>query len=229
MKLRLLAAMSAAVLLAAACGDDDDSTGPEGEARVRILHIAPELAEVDFLLDGNTIEEDVPYGTATAYEDVGAGDRNVEVRPTGTATAVITGSVALADGESHTLIVAGPASDLQVEVLPDDLEAPDGGFAKIRLIHGAPSAGAVDVYVTEPGADLVFETPDMSTAEFGEVLDYTQIEEGEYQVRVTPAGSLVPVIDETTSLGSGDIRTAVVIESPGGGAPYGAVVFDDTE
>ena len=228
MKLKLLVALSAAVVLAAGCGDDDDSTGPEGEARVRIVHIAPEVAEIDFLLDGNTIESDIPYGTATAYEDVGAGDRNVEVRPTGSATAVITGSVPLTDGADHTLLVGGPADELQVEVLEDELDAPAGGFAKIRLIHGAPTAGAVDVYLTEPGADLLEETPDISGAEFGAVLNYTQIPEGDYELRVTPAGSLVPVVDQAASLGSGDIRTAIVIEAPGGGAPYGTVVLDDT-
>jgi hypothetical protein len=226
--MKLLATLFATLALATACGDDDDSTGPQGEARIRIVHVAPELAEIDLLLDGNTIEEDIPYGTATAYEDVGAGDRNVEVRPTGTATAVITGSVPLTDGADHTLLVGGPGSDLQVDVLEDDLETPDGGFAKLRLIHAAPNAGAVDVYVTSPGADLALETPILSGAEFGDVLDYSEVEEGEYEIRVTAAGGLVPVIDETVSLGSGDIRTAIAVEAPGGGAPYAGLVIDDT-
>ena len=227
MKLKLLSTLLAVTTLAAACGDDDDGTGPEGEARVRIVNVAPALGEVDLLLDGNVIEEDISYLTGTEYEDVGAGSRNVQVRPTATTTAVIEGDVDLADGESHTIVVGG-TSELRLDVLEDDIEAPDPGFAKLRLIHSAPGAGVVDVYVTEVGADLGFETPDQAGAEFGDVLGHTQLEEGDYQVRVTPAGSLTPVIDETLSLGSGDIRTAFAVETPGGGAPYDALVLDDT-
>jgi hypothetical protein len=226
MRLKLLSALLAATALAA-CDDNDDGTGPEGEARVRIVHVAPEVSDIDLLLDGSVLEEDIPYATGTEYEEVGAGNRSVQVRPTGSTTAIIEGDVALTDGASHTLLVGGPSTDLRVDVLEDDLEAPDPGFAKLRLIHGAPNAGEVDIYVTAPGADLALETPDEAGLASGEVLGYTEVEEGDYQVRVTPSGTLTPVIDETVSLGSGDIRTAVAIEVVGGGA-YDALLLDDT-
>lgn len=227
MKLKLLTMALVAGAFATGC-DDDEGSGPEGEARARIVHIAPEAGEVDLLLDGGIIEEDLPYGTATDYEDVAAGNRNVEVRPTGTATAVITGTVPLSDGESHTLLVLGTSADLQVDAVEDDLSAPTDGDAKVRVIHGAPSAGPVDIYLTAPGADLALETPDFTSVEFAEVLAYTEVDPGDYEVRVTPAGSLTPVIEQEVSLGSGDIRTAIAIESEGGGAPFGALLLDDT-
>ena len=228
MKLKLLPLLLAATAFATACGDDDDTTGPQGEARVRIVNIAPTAGDIDLLLDGNIIEEDIPYPFATAYEDVGAGNRNVEVRPTGTATSIIIGDVALSDGESHSLLVAGPGDDLRVDVLEDDLTAPTGGKAKVRLIHGAPSAGSVDIYVSAPGEALSASDRIVTGAAFGAFLDYIEVDPGDYEVRITPTGSLTPVIDEEISLSSGDIRTAIAVETAGGGAPFDALILDDT-
>jgi hypothetical protein len=228
MKLKLLTILLAATAFGTACGDDDDTTGPVGEANVRIVHIAPQVGDIDLLLDGNVIEEDIPYAFGTAYEEVGGGDRNVQVRVTGSTTAIIEGDVALNDGSSHTLVVAGPLDELEVGVLEDDLDPPSGGAAKLRLIHGAPGAGAVDIYVTQPDVPLEFENPDFEGS-FGDFLeDYTEVEEGDYQVRVTPAGSLTPVVDKPLTLGSGNIKTAIVVEAATGGAPYDVLVLEDT-
>ena len=38
-------------LALAACSDDDDNTGPEGEARVRVVHASPDAPDVDVLVE----------------------------------------------------------------------------------------------------------------------------------------------------------------------------------
>ena len=62
----------------------------------------------------------------------------------------------------------------------------------------------MDIYVTAPGADLDAETPALSGVEFGDVADYIEAPAGDYQVRVTPAGTKMVVIDSgTLTLASG--------------------------
>ena len=46
MKLGLLTLLLAATALTAACDDDDDNTGPEGEARVRVVHASPDAPSI---------------------------------------------------------------------------------------------------------------------------------------------------------------------------------------
>ena len=57
-------------------------------------------------------------------------------------------------------------------MLEDDRTAPPAGNVKVRAVHGAPSAPAVDVYVTAPGADLQTATPALTNVPFGAASDY---------------------------------------------------------
>ena len=98
----------------------------------------------------------------------------------------------------------------------------------MRAVHGAPSAPAVDIYVTAPGADLEAATPALTGVPFGAASDYLTAPAGDYQVRVTPAGSKTVVIDSgTLTLAAGQVRTAIAVDSPGGGAPFELLLLPD--
>ncbi len=228
MKLKLLSLLLAATTLTAACSDDDDNTGPEGEARVRVVHASPDAPNVDVLLDDAEVLADVPYLAASDYLQVPAGEHNVKVNAAGTSTSVIDADVDLTDGTDYTVIASGLVASIAPIVLEDDNSAPGSGNARVRAIHGAPSAPAVDIYVTAPGADLEAETPALSALEFGDVADYIEAPAGDYQVRVTPAGTKTVVIDSgTLSLASGQVRTAIAVDATGGGAPFSLLLLED--
>ena len=113
-------------------------------------------------------------------------------------------------------------------MLQDDNSTPAAGNARVRAIHGAPGAPAVDIYVTAPGADLETTIPLLASVEFGDVADYIEAPAGDYQVRVTPAGTKTVVIDSgTLTLSSGQVRTAIAVDAAGGGAPFDLLVLDD--
>ena len=58
--------------------------------------------------------------------------------------------------------------------------------------------------------------------------DYLEIPGGDYQLRVTPAGSKTAVIDSgTLSLAAGQVRTVIAVDSPGGGAPFDLLLLAD--
>jgi hypothetical protein len=170
----------------------------------------------------------VPYLTASAYLDAPAGERNLKVNAAGTTTTVIDADVSLADGTDYTVIASGLAAAIEPIVLEDDNAAPAAGNVKVRAIHGAPSAPAVDIYVTAPGADLTAETPALGGVEFGDVADYIEAPAGDYQVRVTLAGTKTVVIDSgSLTLASGQVRTAIAVDAAGGGGPFDLLVLSD--
>lgn len=228
MKLKLLTLLLAASALTAACSDDDNDTGPEGQARLRVVHASPDAPAVDVLVDDAAALSNVDYLTASDYVELADGAHNVKVNAAGTSTTVIDADVDLADGTDYTVIASGLLDAIQPIVLEDDNSTPAAGTARVRAIHGAPSAPAVDVYVTAPGADLEAASPALSNVAFGDVADYLEVPAGDYQVRVTPAGTKTVVIDSgALTLTSGQVRTAIAVDAPGGGAPFDLLILDD--
>ena len=228
MKLKLLTLLLAATALTAACDDDDDNTGPEGEARIRVVHASPDAPDVDVLLDDTEVLSDVPYLVASEYLETSAGDHNLKVNAAGTTTTVIDADATLADGTDYTVIASGLVAEIEPIVLVDDNSTPAAGNVRVRAIHGAPSAPAVDVYVTAPEADLDAVTPVLTNVAFGDVAPYLEVPAGDYQVRVTPAGTKLVVIDSgALTLASGQVRTAIAVDAPGGGAPFDLLVLAD--
>jgi len=227
MTLKFLTLLFAASALNAACSDDDN-TGPEGEARVRVVHASPDAPDVDVLLNDAEVLGDVPYLTASDYLGVPAGDQNLKVNVAGTATTVIDADLSLVDGTDYTVIASGLAEAIEPIVLQDDNSTPAAGNARVRAIHGAPSAPSVDIYITAPGADLENTIPLLVSVEFGDVADYVEAPAGDYQVRVTLAGTKTVVIDSgTLTLSSGQVRTAMAVDAVGGGAPFDLLVLED--
>ena len=229
MKLKLLTLLLAASALTAACSDDDDDgTGPTGQARVRVVHASPDAPAVDVLVDDAVALSNVSYLATSNYLELADGGHNVNVNAAGTSTTVIDADVDLADGTDYTLIASGLLDAIAPIVLTDDNSTPPAGTARVRAIHGAPSAPAVDVYVTAPEADLETTSPVLSSVAFGDVADYLEVPAGDYQVRVTPAGSKTVVIDSgALTLASGQVRTAIAVDAAGGGAPFDLLVLQD--
>ena len=229
MKLRLLTLGLAATVFAAGCSDDDDSgTGPTTEAGVRVVHASPDAPNVDVLVDDAQVLSAVPYLGSSSYLAVPAGSRNVKVNAAGTSTTVIDADLDLTTGIDYTVIAGGLVSEIEPLVLEDDRTAPTAGNVKVRAVHGAPSAPAVDVYVTAPGADLQSATPALTSVPFGAASDYLTVPAGDYQVRVTPAGSKTVAIDSgSLTLAAGQVRTVIAVDNPGGGAPFDFLMLAD--
>jgi hypothetical protein len=228
MKLKFLTLVLAAGALTAACSDDGDNTGPGGGARVRVVHASPDAPDVDVLLDDAEVLGDVPYLTASDYLDVPAGTLNLKVNAAGTATTVVDAGLSLVDGTDYTVIASGLADAIEPIVLQDDNSAPAAGNARVRAIHAAPGAPAVDIYITTPGADLTTAIPLLTNVQFGDVADYIEAPVGDYQVRVTPTGTRTVAIDSgTLTLSSGQVRTAIAVDAAGGGAPFDLLVLED--
>jgi len=198
-------------------------------ARVRIVHASPDSGNVDVLFDGKVSLTNVPYATASDYLTVSAGTRRIEVRPTGSSNDVINSNVSFSSHSDSTVLAEGLAASIAAVVLTDDNSDPASGKAKVRVVHAAPSAGTVDVYIVAPGTDITTVSPTLPSVAYQAAAAYLSVDPGTYEVVVTPAGNNTTIAIDVPNftITAGQIRSAVALDAPGGGAPFQLLVLSD--
>ena len=220
----------------AGCGDDqatDNITPPDGpQAQFRVGNFIS-----DALGDRvNIIIEGVPYAANMAYGSVGAtrliltGSRSFTIVNTAQESSeLFNGDVEIPDANTaYTILFAG-ASGAVVPIVMDDAEnEPTESQYRVRVAHAATQAGAVDVYILEPGADVSTSTPTQTNVALGESLSLLRPVGTGTRVVVTATGSSTPLAElDVAAPAATQATTYVLGEAVGGGAPYtlGTVSF----
>jgi hypothetical protein len=197
------------------------------------VHASPDAPAVDVFVNNGKVLENLPYKEYSEYLPLPAGTYEFKINVTGTETTVTTVSATVAAGRDYTVIAlgyagAGRSPGFGVKVLEDDNSLPANNGVKIRVVHGAPGAPAVDVYVTTPFETLMGKTPVLTNVPFDAASGYLTVPVGLYQARVAVAGTQTVAIDSHRLVTWANmIRTVIAIDSPGGGAPFGFIVLPD--
>jgi hypothetical protein len=110
-----------------------DGTAAAGDAKLRVLHAAPELGDPDIRLGDRTLAEGLGFRSDTGYIKVNPGSYELAVAGPEGGDAVLEMPVALAAGTASTVVVAGSGgSEARLIELTDDTftppGAPDTGF-----------------------------------------------------------------------------------------------------
>lgn len=216
-------AAASALILAAGCGSNDDDNSA-AQAKVRVLHASPDAPAVDVTINNTSIAANAPFKAATAFSNTNAGRGTVRVNVAGTATTVISATPDFNAGRSYTIIAANKVAAIEPLIIDDDGAAPASGQVKVRVVHGAPSAPAVDVYVTAPNAALAGATPTLAAVPFKTISSVLQVAAGSYQIRVTAAGSKDAVFDAgTVPLAAGADLVLVAVDQNTGASPISLI------
>lgn len=234
MRTRFLAACAAAFLSAGAVGCETRSlgfatTGPGvGSARVRLFNAVTSAQSLDLLIDGTAVATAIPLGGASRYAAVALGAHRLQVRTTGTSTFLIDFTRDLTTQGSFTLVPAPGLGESGALFFADD-PAPVTGRARLRVVNTSPASGTVSVFLTTPGGPLDGAEPVAGLLDVGGVSDYITVEPGQYQVRVTRAGTVGDVLLDTGAItfGAGAVRTLFLTDAPSGGAPPSLSVVSD--
>lgn len=235
MKLVLLGLFSSALI---GCGGDGNDNG-NGDDRaqktqLRVLHGVADAPPVDVLIDGGVVLSNVAYRQGSGYLSVQPGSREIRVNPTGQQTSVIEATPDLAKNTAYSLLALGSVGDQNIEplLLEDDTTAPAAGNIRVRVVHGAPTAPAVDIYITEPGTGLADTAPTLGNVSYKDASQFLEVPAGTYQIRVAQAGQAgVPAIYDSgpVSLQEGTVLTAVALPTPGNTGSIGLVAMSNNK
>jgi hypothetical protein len=200
-------------------------------AQLRVIHASPDAPAVDVVVNNNfgaPVLEDVPFPAFSGYMTLPAGAYNVKVTPANNAgVIVIDADVTLDAGKRYSAYATGTLASIAPYVLVDD-NRPVATAAKVRIVHAAPSAGRVDVYVTASGASIANASPALTNVPFRAESGYLSLTAGSYDVTVTPTGTKTAAIGPATiTVANRGVYTAVARDAVGSGPPFGLILLDN--
>ncbi len=201
------------------------------QAGVRVVHASPDAPEVQVIVNDNFAAPLVPrlaFPNFTPFVNVPAATYNVKVTPVSNAGLIaINANLPLAAGVENTVLAVGRLAAIEALVLTDNRRRV-ATQAKVRIVHGSPSAGAVDIYVVAPGTALTGATPAFTNVPFKANTGYVSLAAGSYDVAVTPTGSKTAAIGPARiTVANNRVYTAVARDAAGGGTPLGLILLDD--
>jgi hypothetical protein len=222
----------------------DAGTAAAGPVEVFASSSALGSASPVELIPSFSYTETVP-GT-NSYVPVPAGDYIFDVAPDGAgigSSVYKSPTISLTTAAEYTVIASGyvltsPAFDL---LATQDSNRSIVTQASVKVVHGAPLAGTVDVFVTPAGQYEVIDNkvvdengmaavPLLDDFTFGTITDYVAVPPGDYDIRVvTEGGAGTAAINvEDFNLAAGSVSTVIAREPiSGGGLPddFGLIVL----
>ena len=210
----------------AACGSDKPTACCTANSNtLRVVNAFP--LPVDVLVDGSVVISSLAPG-AIDTAAAGSGSHTLALRPVGPGVAS-SRSITTATGALSTVAaVRSSSGTLGSAVLDDTNSVVPAGATKVRVLHLAPNAGTIQVYRTQPD----FQTPINWQFPFTYQADPTPISApfvqstvGTWEIHVwqTPADSTgwaSAPIKVVLQLKSGEKRTLIILDKPGGGIQY---------
>ncbi len=246
------AALIAGSILLAACGTREapgplEPSGAMG--RVRLVNVITDEARgrVNAILEGlpftvnltytQSAPANLPAPSSAPYAAVLAGNRSFILKRTADTNVVVaTVPFAVEAGQVRSVYAIGGAAGSTITgfVTSDTNTVPAAGQARVRVVQLSPTAGAVDIFITAPNADLATATPSFAAVPTQRATAYLTLPAGTYQLRAVPGGTLpaaraaaVSITLPSVVLGSSAQRTIVTADNSTGGTPLRAFVLVD--
>lgn len=211
--------MTAGLFATAGCRIDNALGPTTNQAIVQFINAAPRYATVDLFVDSTDAIPGMPYGNGSSIAvNAPTTPRKFTVRASTDTTVLASSPLIVANQATYALILTQHAVGAGLLILPDTVSPPPANQIGLRIVNVAPSAGAVDVYIT--GSDSTLATPVATNIPFEGVMNYQNVPAGTARLRVTAAGTKTVLLDlDATPLVAGQVRTIVVIDSGSGGLP----------
>jgi hypothetical protein len=219
--------VSVLLIIVAACAKD--ASGPQNQETGLGFRVVNAYTQpVDVLVDGALTASAVAPGLIDSIAQA-AGVHTVALRATGSTT---TSSVQLqtAQGTLRTVVAFRWGASLNASALEDTNAVVPSGATKVRVLHLAPNAGEIEVARTQPdwlAPPLIgWKIPflyDSATVNDPLANPYYQSTVGTWDVRAwlkpseTALGWDGATAKVTFALASGEKRTVLVLDKPGGG------------
>ena len=182
------------ILFCSSCGlpEPEKAVNNTSSSRyLRVLHLSPDASAVDILADDNVVLNNVTYLEQSSYLSLDSSALNVKVNAAGTSTSVINADIELTSAYS-TVLATDYLGSIGAIIFEDELSEPSSGKVKVRIAHGAPGVGAVDVYVVPSDnncTSLAGQQRTLSNVPFKAASSYLEVEDGAYDICITPTNT----------------------------------------
>jgi hypothetical protein len=191
--------------------------GTPDDACVRLTHGQPGLGEADAAVAGKLIGEGLPFGEATEFVAVPAGeDLAISLAPTGDETGgAEPQTFTLQPGQAYEIVAwsdAGEATataqeNTRIDLFEIDLTPLPEHQARVRLINAAGDAGEVDIIVPVLGDDAEL----FSGVGEGDASGYSVLTEGVYPFEVHYTSEEAAFFETEIEIQSGVVYDVVAI------------------
>lgn len=223
-----LAPISLALLDGTGASEIMDAATP---ADVRVVHASPDSPNVDVIANddfANPLVDNLAYPDFTPFLSVPPATYNIKVVDDATQSVIaIDADLPLAAGTFYNVLAVDTFANIGALIAADDPRRV-ATESRVRIIHGSPAAGDVDIYVTAPGTDISTVAPTLPNVPFLANTGFLSLAPGDYEVTVTGAGSNMAAIGPVAiTIEGGGIYTAIARDATGGGAPLGLILMDD--
>lgn len=196
---------------------------------LQVVHASPDAPAVDVIVDGGVLVPGLAFPNSTGFVEVPGDTYNVTVTVADNPGAIAIGPVDLdlIPGVRYSVFAVGELAAIEPLILTDDPRRVATN-SKVRIVHAAPTAADVDIYVTAVGADINAEAPTLENIPFKANTGFLALPAGDYDVTVTPTGTKTAAIGPATiSVSDGGVYTAVARDPLPGSAEFGLIVLDD--
>jgi hypothetical protein len=176
----------------ASCGGSGNESG--ADPRVRLLNLSSGYSSLDLMTnldsdeddDDETQLEDVALESVSEYVTLDQDDYTIKLRRSGSGSVLrsFTGEE-LVEDTINTYVAYGEVGQFGALRIDESLEEADAGENTL-LVANVSSAGALDIYLTEPTTDLDDTTPVLSGV--GPALAQLTADSGSYRLRAVAAG-----------------------------------------
>ncbi|EGA69477.1 hypothetical protein VISI1226_09864 [Vibrio sinaloensis DSM 21326] len=182
-------------------------------AEVQVGHLVSDAPRVDVSLNGSEAISDLDFKDLSPYTAIAGGDYDIGVYPDNTPGTLVIDEmdVALNKGMDYGIFAVNKLATIEALVIETE-RRPVATSAVLNVIHAAPSASTVDVYLTAT-TDISTATPAISGFDFKEYQQGIYVAAGDYYVTVTPTGTKTAAIGPAlVSLANETVYQAVAID-----------------
>lgn len=190
-------------LLLAACGDNDGNN----DSDLRVIHTSKDAPPVNVRVDNRQVISDLDYATSSGYVEVRSGTNSVAVEaiiPGGNADVITVPALEFENNQRYNVLAINDTATIEALVVAESAAAPSATEVAIAVVHASTNAGAVDVYVSAPGALLNGSNPTF-TVDYKGVVDAGALPADLYQIRVALQGELDPDANAVYDSGTIDL------------------------
>ncbi len=196
------------------------------DTAIRFSNMIPDHGPVDIRVNDVIVASNLVFSESTNFLPIAAGTSTIKVHTAGDASdELFSGEITLIQGSFYDQGFAG-LDGVTNSSLSFSIRRPMAPRGRMHFTKLAPTTGAVDIYIQEPGVDISTTVPVSRLAE----TDSATIEvlPGSFNLIVTDATTIDVVYGPVRiDIENRGIYSIILTDKSGGGEPMEAVFLDD--